>query len=186
MIPLAFDLRGRRVLVLGAGRIAAGKARLLLESGARVSVIAERQLVELPEGVGSLDTRRYQAGDLDGFMLVVCATGDRTTNDLVVNEAHERGIWINVVDDPERSDFYFTAVHRSGEVLISVSTQGASPALAQEVRDRIRDALPTGLGDVAKQLRDERRRLHDAGLSTEDVDWRARIRTLWTDGLQVT
>ena len=179
MIPLAFELRDRRVLVLGAGRIGASKTRLLLEAGAQVSVIAEHQLVEPPAGVTSFAKRRYQPGDLAGYMLVVSATGDPATNDLVVKEARSRGIWINVVDDPGRSDFFFTAVYRSGDVIVSVSTQGASPALAQEVRNQIRDTLPLGLGEVAQALRDERDRLHKLGLSTEDVDWRDLIRTLW-------
>ncbi len=185
MIPLAFELRNRRVLVLGAGRVATGKTRLLLDSGAHVSVIAEHRLVEPPDGVVSFEERCYRPGDLDGFMLIVSATGDPATNDLVVAEARERGIWINVVDDPRRSDFFFTAVHRSGDVIVSVSTQGASPALAQVVRDRIRDSLPPRLGEVAQALRDERRRLHESGQSTEDVDWRELIAALWTRASRV-
>jgi siroheme synthase-like protein len=85
---------------------------------------------------------------------------------------------LNVVDDPERSDFYFTAVHRAGDVTVSVSTEGSSPALAQELRSMIAEQLPDNLADVAQQLRQERADFHANGASTEGVDWRLRIREL--------
>ncbi len=90
-------------------------------------------------------------------------------------------MWLNVVDDPARSDFYFTAVHRDGDVVVSVSTEGASPALAQELRSMIDERLPDNLGDVARQLRRERAELHAGGSSTEGFDWRPRIRELLGD-----
>ena len=83
-----------------------------------------------------------------------------------------------MVDDPQRSDFFFTAVHRDGDVVVSVSTEGASPALAQELRSMIADRLPDNLADVASQLRRERDEFHASGASTEGVDWRPRIHEL--------
>jgi precorrin-2 dehydrogenase/sirohydrochlorin ferrochelatase len=108
----------------------------------------------------------------------VSATGDVTVNDRVVDEARRENVWLNVVDDPERSDFFFTAVHRAGDVTVSVSTEGASPALAQELRSMIAAQLPDDLADVADTLRRERADIHSAGTSTEGLDWRARIREL--------
>jgi precorrin-2 dehydrogenase/sirohydrochlorin ferrochelatase len=181
MLPLAMKMTGKSVLVLGAGRIGVGKAALLVQAGARVTMIARAQLAPLPEGLASYEARDYRRGDLAGYALVISATGDPATNDLVVNEARDEGIWLNVVDDPERSDFYFTAVHRDGEVLVSVSTEGASPALAQVIRSLIRERLPSHLSSVARQLRLERAALHTAGTSTEGVDWKPRIRELLND-----
>lgn len=178
MMPLAVKLSNRPVLVLGAGMVGVGKARLLIADGAKVTMIADRQCAHLPDGLDTFTLRGYRTGDLRGFTLVVSATGDPQVNDLVVEEARERGVWINVVDDPDRSDFFFTAVHRSGDVMVSVSTQGASPALAQEIRTRIRDYLPKNLGDVAERLRSERRLLHQSGASSEGVDWKPLIREL--------
>ena len=63
MLPLALDLTGRDVLVLGMGRMGAHKARQLLETGARVHVISDQLLVEVPEGVVSTQVRRYRRGD---------------------------------------------------------------------------------------------------------------------------
>jgi len=172
------QLTDKDVLVIGAGRIGAGKAGLLVEAGARVTMIAREVLAELPRGLTAFELRDYLDGDLRDFALVISATGDATVNDRVVEEARREGIWLNVVDDPQRSDFYFTAVHRAGDVTVSVSTDGASPTLAQELRSMIAQRLPDNLGDVAQQLRRERADFHARGASTEGVDWRPRIREL--------
>jgi siroheme synthase-like protein len=172
------NLADKDVLVIGAGRIGAGKAGLLIDAGARVTMIARDVVAELPRGLTTLEERDYRDGDLEGFALVVSATGDAAVNDRVVDEARREGVWLNVVDDPQRSDFYFTAVHRDGDVTVSVSTAGASPALAQELRTMIARGLPDNLGDVARQLRQERADVHARGSSTEGRDWRPRIREL--------
>ncbi len=178
MLPLAFKLDGLDVLVVGAGVIGARKATQLVDAGARVSVIAEEVRVELPEGVVGVQRRRYRAGDVAGFFLVVSATGDPATNDLIVADAREARIWLNVVDDPERSSFYFMALHRQGDVTVAVSTSGAAPALAQAVRTIVAEQLPDNLAEVATTLRRERQGLHERGATTETQDWPARISEL--------
>jgi siroheme synthase-like protein len=181
VLPLAFKLTGKPVLVIGAGRIGTGKAQLLVEAGARVTLLTTEILAALPEGLHAVELRSYAPGDLLGFVLVIAATGNPEVNDLIVDEAHSLGVWLNVVDDPTRSDFFFTAVHRDGDVVVSVSTEGASPALAQEIRSMIVERLPSRLGDVATQLRAERAALHHDGASTEGVDWKPRIRELLSE-----
>ena len=177
MLPLALDVSGRDVLVVGMGRVGSHKARLLVDAGARVHVIAEAQLAPAPEGVASLELRRYRAGDADGHFLVVSATGDASVDDVIVADAAAHQTLLNVVDDPARCNFYFTSVHRDGDVTISVSTAGASPSLAQWIRRRIEQTLPPGLGRVATTLRGERAALHARGVSTER-DWSARVAQL--------
>lgn len=178
VLPLAFKVADKPVLVIGAGRIGTGKAKLLIDAGARVTIVASHLLAVVPEGAHDVIERPYATGDLRGYALVIAATGDAQVNDQIVLEARELGVWLNVVDDPARSDFFFTAVHRDGEVVVSVSTEGASPALAQEIRSMIVERLPPHLGDVAHQLRSEREALHRDGSSTEGVDWKPRIREL--------
>ena len=180
MLPLAFDLEGRDVLVVGFGRVGAHKAGLLIDAGARVHVITREALVDPPTTLASVSLREYRPGDLAGHALVVSATGDGETNDLIVAEARSRGVPLNVVDDPSRCSVYFTSVARDGDVVVSVSTSGSAPALAQWVRRRLEAALPPGIGRVARTLRAERDAMHAHGLSTE-VDWTARIEELLGD-----
>jgi siroheme synthase-like protein len=175
MLPLAFKLDGLDVLVVGAGSIGARKAAQLIDAGARVSVIAEEVRATLPDGVESVEVRSYRHGDLAGFFLVVSATGNPSANDLIVDEARDAHVWLNVVDDPDRSSFYFMALHRQGDVTVAVSTDGAAPALAQAVRSLVAERLPANLAEVATALREERRALHESGATTENLDWRSRI-----------
>jgi precorrin-2 dehydrogenase / sirohydrochlorin ferrochelatase len=178
VLPLAFQLDGVDVLVIGAGQIGVRKATQLIEAGARVTVISDEILAPLPDGLVRIEKRKYARGDMRGFFLVVSATGDPLVNDVVVEEAKDEHLWLNVVDDPGRSSFYFMALLRQGDVTVAVSTDGAAPALAQEIRALVADALPNNLARVASTLREERRQLHENGNSTENFDWRPRIHEL--------
>ena len=180
MLPLAIDVSGQDVLVVGMGRVGSHKARLLIEAGARVHVISEVALVPVPDGVCSMRRRKYRPDDAAGYFLVVSATGQDEVNDLIVADAARHHTLLNVVDDPTRCNFYFTSVHRDGDVIVSVSTSGASPSLAQWIRRRVQELLPTGLGQVAAILREERAALHARGESTE-FDWGRRVGSLVAD-----
>lgn len=181
MFPVVIDLRNKRVVVIGAGGVGVHKMKQLIEAGAYVVVISEAVLSSLPVGVGEFHHRRYAYGDLEGAFMVVTATGDPIVNDIVVAEANERNILLNSVDDLSRCNFYFTANHRDGDVLVSVSSSGASPALAQWVRSTIVKALPRNLASVAATLRQERQALHAEGKSTENLPWMERVTQLISD-----
>lgn len=177
MLPLMVDLRGRRVVVLGAGKVGARKAAQVAAEGAEVVVISPEVLADLPGGV-RLVQRPYQRGDLEGACLVISATGDGAVNDEVLAEANERGILANIADDRARANAYLTAVYRDGDLVVSVSSSGTAPALAQWVRDQAARCMPRGLGGVAKALEAERLAIQAAGGSTEDHDWSARVAEL--------
>jgi siroheme synthase-like protein len=178
VLPLAFKLEGQRVLVLGCGVIGARKATQLVSYGALVDVISEEFLAEVPVGVSTCVQRRYQEGDLDGYVLVISAVNDAETNEAIVDEARRRGIWLNVVDVPALCNFYFMALHTTGDVTVAVTSRGAAPALAQVVRDDIAAKLPSNLAEVTSLIKNERQALHDRGESSENIDWRPRIKKL--------
>jgi siroheme synthase-like protein len=180
MLPLVFDLSNKPVLVVGLGRIGAHKATQLIEAGAVVHVVTEEVLADVPADVASLTVRPFRPSDLDGVWLVVSATGNPHVDDDIVAHAEENRIFYNVVDDKERCSFYFAALHRDGDVVIATSSSGASPALAQWVRNRVRGALPNNLAEVAQQLRAEREQLHAQGFSSE-IDWSGRLAELLSD-----
>jgi precorrin-2 dehydrogenase/sirohydrochlorin ferrochelatase len=138
LFPMFVKLDGRRVLLVGAGRIAEQKVHGLLEAGARVVVVAEAAregFVRLAaERKLELQIRSFDSADLDAAVLVIAATGDAAVNQRVFDAASERGILCNAVDEPERCHFYYPAVVRRGDLQIAISTNGKSPALAQRIR----------------------------------------------------
>ena len=165
-------MEGRPCLVVGGGPVAARKARGLLDCGAAVTVIAPEvcdamaQLQPL-----TLERRRYVAGDAGRYRLVVTATGIAAIDGAVCADADAVGVWVNCADDGLRSSFILPAVHREGQVSVAVSTGGRSPALASWLRTRLAGQCGPGLAELADLLAGARRRLHEAGRSSEDVDW---------------
>lgn len=178
MLPIALGLRGRRAVVFGAGEVGCRRAGQLVAAEALVRVIARDVLGDLPAGVDEVLSRPYRRGDLNGVTVAVAAVGDAAVNDAICDEARATSTLLNVADDPVRSDFYFPAVHRAGHVTIAVSTEGAAPALASYLRDRIAATLPADLAEIASRLKDERRLLHKRGVSTESVEWNIHLSRL--------
>lgn len=150
------DLAGRSCLVVGGGAVALEKVRGLLECGARVTVVAPRIVDELHFLGVELVRRGYVTADLDDRFLVVAATSTTSLNRRVHREAEARSLLCNVVDVPELCSFILPAVLRRDPIAIAVSTGGASPALAQRIRDDIADVIGPEHAQVARKLRELR------------------------------
>jgi len=110
------------------------------------------------------------------FQLVITATGNHAVDQLIYDEGNARGTWVNSADDPDRCSFYLAATHRDGNVIVAVSTEGKSPALASHLRNTIADQLPKNLADIAIELDRQRSEIKDQGVSTESINWSRRIR----------
>jgi siroheme synthase-like protein len=151
------DLAGREVLVVGAGTVALEKIRGLLDVDASVTVVAPdvSQPVEqlARSGRVALIRGRYRTSDLDGRFLVVAATSVTAVNTRVFADAEARGLLCNVVDVPDLCSFILPAVHRQGPIAVAISTGGASPALAQRLRDEVAALVGPRHAALAVELR---------------------------------
>ncbi len=143
--PIYLDLHGRPCLVVGGGPIATGKVRGLVAAGARVTVVAPEAGSDITEwGAAQTVTwhrRAFVPADLDGQFLVYAATDDREVNAHIYRLANEANRVANAVDDLDHCNFIAPAVARQGAVQVAVSTAGRSPALAKQIRDRVRDEV---------------------------------------------
>jgi len=141
LFPAFLKLAGRRVLVVGAGRVAQEKIQGLLRAGADVRVVAPQATRKIRSWAltGKLHwtARKFRNADLAGAFLVIAATSSSSLHAQIFNKAHRRGVLCNVVDDPEHCDFYYGSVVRRGSLQIAISTGGQSPALAQRLRKRL-------------------------------------------------
>lgn len=183
LYPAMLRLQDRAVLVVGAGSIAASKVASLLEAEARVTVVAPKIEVALEERArrGEIELVREEvaAHHLDGMWLVIGATGIDTVDRWLAEECDRRRIFLNAVDRPTACTFYVPSVVREDPVLIAISTDGTSPALAGRLRRILGDALPPRIGELACLLgsfRDEAK----ARLTTQKE--RARLFTALLDG----
>ena len=176
--PINLNLTDRPVLVVGGGRIAHRKVQQLLACDADVTVLAPLVTEELERLNVRVLRREYATGDVEGFRLVITATGNVDVDQRIFDEAEERGIWVNSADDPERCTFTLPAVHRQGPVMVTVSTGGASPALSSWMRANLARLIGPEFAELAAELASRRTSIHAVGFSTEDVDWEPIIRVL--------
>ena len=176
LFPVMLDLAGRECLVVGGGVVAARKVAGLLDAGARVTVVspglAPAVLDIARDGRLRWWPREYATGDVTGFALVMVATDDDDVNALVAAEARERSIWVNCADDPARCDFILPSVLRRGPLTVAVSTGGASPTVAQMVREELELVLPSDYGALTEVVADVRRALRDRGIALDAQRWR--------------
>jgi len=139
--PVFLDLKNRKCVVVGGGRVAERKIQNLRKAGAAVTVVSPRltpALERLKETKGIEHRRRaYKTGDLKAAFLAVAATDHRPTNEKVFREASARKIPVNAVDDPVHCTFIVPAVISRGDILIAISTGGRSPALAKALRKKL-------------------------------------------------
>lgn len=156
LFPIFLKLDGQPCLVVGGGMVAQRKIEGLLQSHARVTVIAQEanQTIQAWAKTDKIDLleRPYESGDVSGQILVIAATDHQPTNRLIYQEARRANIPVNVVDDPPLCSFYYPAVYQEGELKIAVSTNGQTPVLAKLIRDDIKEHLGGKYGSLIAQV----------------------------------
>jgi len=157
LFPTFLKLRGRQVLLVGGGPVAAGKLRALLDAGALVRVVAPTIVPEVASAPVQAVSRTFEPADLDGVSYVVAAAPP-DVNRQVAAAAHQRGLFVNAVDDIESASAYAGAVLRRAGVTIAISTDGDAPALAGLVREALEQLLPEDLEDWMACARETRRK----------------------------
>lgn len=176
--PVLLNPRRFRILIVGGGAVAHRKAVGVLEAGGRPAVIAP----EISPALGTLirreglasEPRPFRAGDTRGYGIVFAATDRRDINAGIADEAASHRALVNIADDPSRSSFQVPATLREGEVILALSTGGASPLLARRLRERLEAVVTPGVGRAAERLRSLRRAVRERW--PDDAE---RRRALW-------
>jgi precorrin-2 dehydrogenase/sirohydrochlorin ferrochelatase len=179
--PITLNVAGRTCVVVGGGAVAARKVDALLAAGADVVVVSP----ELSHPLAGRYTageikhrpRGFEPADLDAALLAIAATDAPEVNAAVSEAAQARGILVNVVDEPELCSFFVPAVVRRGDVMITVSTGGSSPALARRIREKLQEQYGDEYAAFADLLGELRPRV------LADVPTEADRRRLWREML---
>ena len=165
--PAFLNLRDKKCIVVGGGKVALRKVKMLLYCKADVKVISPALHPDLARLVKKKAlcriSREYQPGDLEGAVIVIAATNVKKVNDRVTQEAKRSGALVNVVDDPGPSDFIIPSFFRRKDLTIAVSTAGKSPALARKIRTILEEkygeeyaSLLSLIGEVRSELKRKR------------------------------
>ena len=143
--PVNLDIKKRKCLVVGGGRVGTRKVLTLLDCGARVTVVspdAKEKLIELANsGAITLEKRQYRETDLDGIFLVIGTTDDEELNHQISIAAEKHNMLCNIADRPKVCNFILPSIVNRGDLTISISTSGKSPALAKKLRMELEEVL---------------------------------------------
>jgi len=154
-LPIFLKLAGRKVVLVGAGKIASAKLPALLAAGAQVIVIAPEVHPDVERASVAIERRPFAPSDLDGAWLVIAAATAQV-NKRVAEAAEARRIFVNAVDEPESASAYAGGVVRRGGVTVAISTAGQAPALAGLLREALEGVLPQELErwlEIARRTR---------------------------------
>ena len=158
--PAYFSLKNRKILLVGGGAIALEKLEKLVDFTKNITVITQ----EVSDDFQSFATlnhipiqhRTYVVGDINGYDIVIVATDTVTLHKAIYQESRSSRILVNSVDNTAYCDFIFPSYIKRGDLTVSISTSGASPALAKRLRAYIEKLIPSNIEEFLKEMRELR------------------------------
>lgn len=185
LYPVGLVLAGRPVLVVGGGTVAVQKVAELVGCGAEVTVVAPEIVDQLRDDERvRCEERPYRRGEATAYRFVVAATDQSDVNQAVHDDADAAGVWVNAADDPARCTAVLPSRVRRGSLLVTISTEGRSPAFASWLRSQIEEQLGPEHEVLLDLLAAERDRIRAEGRSTEGLDWRGALESGMLDEIR--
>ncbi len=172
--PVFLNLKNKLCVVIGGGKVAERKVLSLLKAGAKVKIVSPEVTETLKKLIQTQDIqwekRPYQEEDLKGAFLVIAATNSPEAQAKVFKEAEEKGIPCNVVDKPEFCSFIVPSVVQRGDLIIAISTGGASPAVARRIREKLESLFGEEYTIYLRLMRKIREKVLSKNLSPEEKE----------------
>ncbi len=169
-LPIAINLKNKRVIVVGGGKVAQRKIKTLLDTEALIVVIAPeitskiRLLIE--KGVVNWESRRVQESDIKEARLIVAATDSEEVNRDISRWAKQSRILVNVVDRQLISDFISPALLQQHKVFVAVYTDGRDPVLSRDLKNYLKENWDDFL---SYRDRSEKDKIRGSGSSLEEA-----------------
>ena len=159
--PAYFNLNNKRILLVGGGIIALEKLEKLVDFTNKITVISKEFTDNFSsfakEHTIEMQKRCYVKGDIVGFDIVIVATDTVTLHKAIFEESRSSRILVNSVDDTTYCDFIFPSYIKNGDLTISVSTSGASPALAKRLKIYLQKVIPSNIGEFLSEMKSLRK-----------------------------
>ena len=176
--PAYLKLDDKKILIIGGGKIASDKLIHLLDFTTDIVLLAKKfdqNILELSQKNGiKIIEKRYEKDDINGFDMVIVAIDDIEKQKEIYLEAKEKNILCNSVDTVEYCDFIFPSYIKKGDLTISVSTSGASPAVAKYLRRFIENLIPKDIDEFLFQMKSLRKKLPKGRERMELLDKKAK------------
>ncbi|KUY27502.1 TSUP family transporter [Elizabethkingia ursingii] len=166
LYPIFVKLESLSLLVIGGGKIALEKLNSVLVNAPKtpVKLVAKEIIPEvwaLQQEYKNLvlEQRAYTYADFDTADLVIAAVNDLVVAEQIRNDAHVKGVLVNIADKPELCDFYLGSIVRKGELKIAISTNGKSPTIAKRLREILTETIPDEVDEVLDNMQNIRQQL---------------------------
>jgi siroheme synthase-like protein len=143
-LPVSINITGKRIVLIGGGKVAFHKATILRRFVGEATVIAPEFHPEWESLPFELRRKTYEPEDLDGAFLVYICTGNQALNATVKADCEQRKILANVCDNPALCDFISPAIHKEGPVTIAVSSNAQDVRRSIAIRNRIKTWVENG------------------------------------------
>lgn len=167
LFPVFIKLSQLRTLLIGAGPVAFEKLNAILSNcpTANITVVASQISDEVKQLLHNdvnlkIQQKDYETADLDHIDIVFVATNNTLLNEGIIDDAHQRGLLVNVADKPAQCDFYLGAIVQKGDLKIAISTNGKSPTIAKRLKEILNEGLPTELDVTLQQMHTLRQNLN--------------------------
>lgn len=161
--PVSLDIKNRKCLVVGGGGVGTRKVMTLLDCGAKVTVVSpdvRENLLELSDsGLIILEKRPYRETDLAGMFLVIGTTDDDELNRQISIDAEKLNVLCNIADRPKVCNFILPSIVNRGDLTISISTSGKSPALAKRLRIELEEQFGNEYAELLRLMGAIRKKL---------------------------
>ncbi|MFZ3577476.1 NAD(P)-binding protein [Virgibacillus sp. DJP39] len=169
--PLMVDLEGKKIIIIGGGRVAYRRADTLTDSGAAITIISP----EIAEGIRSLlenekvtwRQKNFEPVDLEEAFLVIVATNNPEVNSSVVKACPPDSL-LNVASDSTQGDVQFPSHLKRGKLTVSISTDGASPLLSSKIKKQLQTTFEEGYGDYVDFLYESRQLIKRSPLGLKE------------------
>ncbi len=140
-LPITINITNKNILIIGGGRVAYHKVKLILPFTDRISIIAKEVCPEIQALNLPFQVKEYEPDDLNGFFLVYACTNIKLLNSKVHEDAHKKGILVNVVDNPPMCDFVSPAIYKIDHMTVAVGSNAQDVYHSIRLRDKIKDYL---------------------------------------------
>ena len=149
-LPIFLNVKGKKCLVVGGGDVSFRKASILVQAGAAVTIVSP-EIDAAFAGLAGIThiPERFKPSHLDGYLLVIAATDEEATNELVSKEAKQRNIPVNVVDNPALCSFIVPSILDRSPIVVAFSSGGASPVLIRMLRGKLETMIPHAYSKLA-------------------------------------
>ncbi|AQW94572.1 TSUP family transporter [Elizabethkingia anophelis] len=166
LYPIFVKLETLSLLIIGGGKIALEKLDSVLNNAPQTSVkLVAKEIIPEVKALQEeyknlvLEQRAYTYADFDAADLVIAAVNDLVVAEQIRNDAHVKGVLVNIADKPELCDFYLGSIVRKGELKIAISTNGKSPTIAKRLREILTETIPDEVDEVLDNMQNIRQQL---------------------------